>query len=359
MARARERLQSISWFMKCLKEPLSRQANREDQCRGALFQGRYRSVAILDIEDRRRFDSPREGMFEGLSIGNYLLVVDFTGRVFREGKARISAELAGILDRTGSSAQRWQLGMEKLKNGRSFGRFFAASRDKLREIAQRLNVRRLVNLVGCAAPWRDLESWIASSRQSNLFTPPARRASALSTVCPVLNSRKAAQAKFGCMLRWHALAFDTNRRWNPVMVLQPAPGQRDWSAALKRMSSLPRFRMGQFPKFYFGGHLMARDPFRFLGDGGSLCCLIPARWVKPAGASGIPGGDQCRLGIDLLMARAVGVLVPEVADYDARRQLTRINAVGSLRRLDGLVTPAGRSWQVRTGLWRCSSQRVE
>ena len=39
--------------------------------------------SVMDnIEDRRRFDSPREGMFEGLSIGNYLLLVDFTGRSF-------------------------------------------------------------------------------------------------------------------------------------------------------------------------------------------------------------------------------------------------------------------------------------
>ena len=30
--------------------------------------------SVMDnIEDRRRFDSPREGMFEGLSIGTYLL----------------------------------------------------------------------------------------------------------------------------------------------------------------------------------------------------------------------------------------------------------------------------------------------
>ena len=50
VARARERLQSIGWFMKCLKEPLSRLANREDKCRGAFFQGRYKSVAILDEE---------------------------------------------------------------------------------------------------------------------------------------------------------------------------------------------------------------------------------------------------------------------------------------------------------------------
>jgi hypothetical protein len=79
-------------------------------------------------------------------------LVDYTGHLFREGKAKISAELAGILERIGSSAERWQLRMEKLKNGRSIGRFFAASRVKLREVARRLNVRRLVNLVGCAAP---------------------------------------------------------------------------------------------------------------------------------------------------------------------------------------------------------------
>jgi hypothetical protein len=107
---------------------------------------------LCPIEGRRRFGSSRECMFERLSIGNYLLLVDYSGRLFRKGKARISAELAGILDRIGSGAERWQLRTEKLKNGRSFGRFFAASRDKLQEIAQRLNVRRLVNLVGCAAP---------------------------------------------------------------------------------------------------------------------------------------------------------------------------------------------------------------
>ncbi len=44
----RGRLQSLSWFMKCLKEPLSRLANREEQTRGAFFEGRFKSVAILD-----------------------------------------------------------------------------------------------------------------------------------------------------------------------------------------------------------------------------------------------------------------------------------------------------------------------
>ncbi len=118
------------------------------QAAGRLEDGLW----LCPIEDRRGWGSTRPGMFEGLSIGNYLLLVDYTGRLFREGKAAISAELAGILDRIGSTAESWQVRMEKLKHGRSFGRFFAASRDKLRDLATCLNVRHLVNLVGCAAP---------------------------------------------------------------------------------------------------------------------------------------------------------------------------------------------------------------
>ncbi len=50
VAIARERSHSMTWFMKCLKEPLSRLANREEQTRGAFFEGRFKSVAILDEE---------------------------------------------------------------------------------------------------------------------------------------------------------------------------------------------------------------------------------------------------------------------------------------------------------------------
>ncbi|MHC5538478.1 transposase [Singulisphaera rosea] len=50
VAIARRRLQSLSWFMKCLKEPLSRLANRQDDCRGAFFESRFKSVGILDEE---------------------------------------------------------------------------------------------------------------------------------------------------------------------------------------------------------------------------------------------------------------------------------------------------------------------
>src|SRR5262249_43991201 len=70
---------------------------------------------LCPIEDRRRLDSPREGMIEGFSLGNYLLLVDHTARLFREGKASVSGALAEILDRLGSSAERWQARLEKLR----------------------------------------------------------------------------------------------------------------------------------------------------------------------------------------------------------------------------------------------------
>jgi hypothetical protein len=76
-------------------------------------------------------------------------LVEYTGRLYRQGKGSLSAELAGILERMGSSAQNWQTGMERLCGDRLLGRLFAASAAKLREIAKRLGVRRLVNLVGC------------------------------------------------------------------------------------------------------------------------------------------------------------------------------------------------------------------
>jgi hypothetical protein len=41
--------------------------------------------------------------------------------------------------------------LQKLAGGRLLGRFFAATRSRLREVAQGLGVHRLTNLAGCAA----------------------------------------------------------------------------------------------------------------------------------------------------------------------------------------------------------------
>jgi len=88
---------------------------------------------------------------EGFSLGNYLLLVDYTGRLFREGKAAISREVAEIFERLDTTAETWQARLEKLSKGRLFGRFFAASRKRLREVAERLGLRRVPNLGGCLA----------------------------------------------------------------------------------------------------------------------------------------------------------------------------------------------------------------
>jgi hypothetical protein len=96
---------------------------------------------LCPIEDRRSLGSQR--------VGSYLLLVDYTGRLFPKGKAMISQELAEIFERIGTTAETWQARLHKLRTGRLLGRFFAASRQRLRDVAGRLGLRRAANLGRC------------------------------------------------------------------------------------------------------------------------------------------------------------------------------------------------------------------
>ena len=139
----RERLLSLSWFMRCLNEHIARMANGEDRCSGRFWEGRFKSQALLDerallacmayvdlnpiraamasTPEQSDFTSvqqriqqpgnphlrPFSGHSDDLSgipyaLGDYLELVDWAGRAIRSDKrGYIPADTPPILSRLG------------------------------------------------------------------------------------------------------------------------------------------------------------------------------------------------------------------------------------------------------------------
>ncbi len=160
----RNRLMDISWFMRCLNEPIARQANQEDKATGRFWEGRFKSQALLDekalaacmayvdlnpvrskmadtpessdhtsIQQRIKTSSssehqdpnnldqqpstllafagnPRNHMPDGLPFKytDYLELVDWTGRILRDDKrGAIASETPEILTRLNIETKHW------------------------------------------------------------------------------------------------------------------------------------------------------------------------------------------------------------------------------------------------------------
>lgn len=48
LAEVRKRLSDVSWFMRALAEPIARMANKQDECTGRFWEGRFKAQRIVD-----------------------------------------------------------------------------------------------------------------------------------------------------------------------------------------------------------------------------------------------------------------------------------------------------------------------
>lgn len=109
-----------------------------------LEQGQW----LCPLDDRRESGGARVGLLAGLTLPKYVLLVDYTARLRREGKAVLGGEVASILERLGATAEEWGEGQQRLRerftSRRLRGRYLGATSEALEVAARRLGVKRLL-----------------------------------------------------------------------------------------------------------------------------------------------------------------------------------------------------------------------
>jgi len=71
-----------------------------------------------------------------------VLLVEYTGRLFRNGKARISAGARDVLERIGSNPEFWYERIKKtLKTNQLRGCFFASKHEVMKKAVEKRGIR--------------------------------------------------------------------------------------------------------------------------------------------------------------------------------------------------------------------------
>ena len=190
----RNRLMDISWFMRLLNQSIAIQANREDNCTGHFWEGRFKSQALLDesalaacmayvdlnpvraniakTPESSEFTSvkqrvkaaiagkqpkrllpfvgnPRQNIPKGLpfELTDYLELIELTGRCIREGKAgHIEQNQPALLARLNISPENW------LTLSKDFRKLFNGAvghRDVLSDYCEHKGLKRRTNVNCC------------------------------------------------------------------------------------------------------------------------------------------------------------------------------------------------------------------
>jgi hypothetical protein len=159
----RARLGSLSWFMRCLAEPIARRANREDGCTGRFWEGRFKSqllcderallaaMAYVDLNpiragiaktlqgsrhtsvkkriadakcDRRMLDQrmmPIAGSIDhaaSVTTADYLHLLEWTGRQLApDKKGRLAFDMPSVLQTLEHRPERWATRVKAVGSG--------------------------------------------------------------------------------------------------------------------------------------------------------------------------------------------------------------------------------------------------